>query len=242
MGHTRKGKQVQSYIRGKGVKQTKLANPTPMVKRAGTPYPKNKYSKQVYLSEGGMVDKGIYPYIEKINVSGFGTVASCSGLKADHYGRKEGAYLSVEIPEDKVTSEGLLLQDDPFYVPKKNILDKEWVDNMIQAGLNSGWLAKLSVYMMIKPVIRYSLPVTKHIGADLAIQNNPKVISAQQEIDRATGGKPDIFLAAIHKRDAIKKELYSKYDTNWTDKEIKERWNTLTITLSKLNPKTGEMK
>ena len=188
-----------------------------------------------------MVDKGIYSYIKKINSSGFETIASCSGLKLDHYGRKEGAYLSIVCPKNKVSSEGLLLQDDPFLIPSKNILDKEWVDNMVQVGFKSGWLTELSTYLMMIPVIGYRLPKTKSIGIDLAIQNNPKLISAQQKIDKVMGAKTDVFLDALHERDKIKKELYSKHDTNWTDEEIKQRWEKLTSALSKTNPKTGRM-
>jgi hypothetical protein len=208
-------------------------------------YPKNEFSEQVYLgNKGSMVDKGIYYYIKKINASGFETIASCSGLKSDHYGRKERAYLDIMCPENKVDAKGLLLQEDIFNVPKQNILDKEWADNMVQVGMNSGWLAEVSTYMMVVPTISYRLPVTKSIGTDLAIENNLRIVVANKEIKANMHGcgTSEAFLKAVDKRNAIKEELFSKHDTAWSDEEIKQRWERLTTALSKTNPKTGKMK
>ena len=246
--HKRLGRPVKEFFRGHGQKKIsgKRGRPSSqsyvikrkklIIKPKLRMFPKNEHSVQAYLEKGtGFVDVSIVPHVNKINGMGFETVASCSGLRKDHYGRDAGSYLSIELPRSVVTSDILKDEVDP-----KNIKNKAYVNTLINTGHKAGWNAELAKYMLIAPIIRFSLPETMSWKMDLVAKAHPEVVKANRNIDFVQSGRHTTkeFLDAVHKRNKIQEDIYKRYGgRKRTDAEKLRLWDKLVNELSKVKPK-----
>lgn len=247
--HKRLGRPVKEYFRGKGQKKISRNPWRPSLQSYATKrkklivkpklrmYPKDKHSVQAYLEKGtGFADVSIVPHVNKINRVGFETIASCSGLRKDHYGVDAGAYLSIELPRSVVTPDILKDEVDP-----KNIKDKAYVNTLINTGHKAGWNAHLGKYMLIAPVIRFSLPRTRSWKMDLVAKAHPELIKANRDIDLVQsrpGHTTKEFLDAVDKRNKIQEDIYKRYGgRKRTDTEKLRLWDKLVKELSKVKPK-----
>lgn len=137
------------------------------------------------LKSEGFADLSIIGYIDEINSIGFETLSSCSGMRRDHYGHEEGAYLSIELPENVV-------KHSPYvyffrYVPgigyrtldESCILNHHYVDVLIEAGENANWLTEPSVYMLMFPDVRFGIPKTKSVASDKRVIADPRLCKTE---------------------------------------------------------------
>ena len=249
--HKRLGQPVKEFFRGKGQKKISRNPWRPLLQPYVTKrkklivkpklkmYPENKYSIQAYLEKGtGFADMSIVSHVNKINRIGFETIASCSGLRKDHYGKYEGAYLSIALPESVVIPD---IGGDIHDIDLRNVKDRAYVNSLIDAGHEAGWNAELSKYMMFVPTIRFSLPETMSWKMDLIAKKHPEVVKANQDIDLVQNLRKhttEEFLDAIHKRNKIQEDVYKRYGgRKRTDTEKLQLWNKLVKELAKVKPK-----
>lgn len=194
-----------------------------------------KESRQANLVRGGFADVGIVRYVNKINEMGFETVASCSGLGEDHYGRSTGSYLSIVLPEDVVEPH---MTGDLFELTPSKIKKPSYIKKLIKAGHEANWNAEAGKNMMFLPTVRFSMPTTKSVGMDAVMNANPDLVKAQNKVDRLLkdpSHTTDEFLKAIHERNAIKEEISKRYGgRDRSDAEKKQAWNRLVKSLEKV--------
>ena len=248
--HKRLGRSVKEFFRGHGQKKVSRKGGRPplqpyvtrrkklIIKPKLRMYPKTKYSVQAYLEKGtGFADVSIVPHVNKINRIGFETIASCSGLRKDHYGKDEGAYLSVMLPESVVTSD---ISGDIHDIDPSNVKDRVYVKSLVDAGHKAGWNAELAKYMMFVPTVAFSLPETMSWKMDLVAKVHPEVVKANRNIDFVQSGRHTTkeFLDAVHKRNKIQDDIYKRYGgRKRTDAEKLRYWNKLVKELSKVKSK-----
>jgi hypothetical protein len=181
------------------------------------------------LKSGGFADLGIIPIIDDLNAKGCPTVASCSGLKSDHYGHKEGAYMSVEMPDHVVRADagGHIFDVDP-----RNVLKPSVVQCFINAGGRANWRSKLTKYMTFIPTVSFHLPHTKFVQTDKDAESEPDLVAAEDELDSVMKRRHsmDEFFTALHKRDGLKEKAYIKHGKDpsyWTDERVAIAWAKL---------------
>jgi len=189
---------------------------------------KEEYCISAPLRAGGFADVSIVPYINELNSRGYKTVASCSGMRRDHFGHEEGAYLSVELPEYVVTPGW---GKTPHEVFPSQIKNKSYVDQLIRAGESANWISELSLYMLFIPIIHYDLPKTGSVVNDKRAENEPNVIKAEQELATVMSERhtSEEFMEKLDARDRIRTEAYQKYGgiKSWSDDELDQMWRAL---------------
>lgn len=181
------------------------------------------------LKAGGFADKGIVPIIDLLNAKGCPTVASCSGLRVDHYGHEEGAYLSVEMPEHVVRPNAW---GSIFDVEPEDVLKPDVVHCFINAGGRANWRSELSKYLTFIPTVHYSLPKTKFVQTDKDAEAEPNVVAAEKELERVMNGlhTNSEFFTALDKRDVLKEKAYKRHGQEagyWTDERVHKAWERL---------------
>jgi hypothetical protein len=185
------------------------------------------------LKSGGFADQSIVPLIDRLNEKGCPTVASCSGISADHHGHMEGAYLSIEMPEHVVKGGfGRSIHD----VDPENVKKPEVVKCFLDAGERANWLSELSLYLLMIPTVRYSLPITKSVKADKLVQADPEVVAAEKKLDEVMKSKHSIeeFLKALDERDNIRDKVYDRFGREqWSDEKVLNAWNRLQVQVEK---------
>lgn len=185
------------------------------------------------LKMGGFADQSIVPFIDRLNAKGCPTVASCSGLKVDHHGKREGAYLSAEMPNHVVKGGFDLYSDelDPRRVKKPEV-----VKCFLDAGDRANWLSELGLYLLMVPVVRYALPETKTIENDRKAKSQPEVVAAEKELDRVMGHEHSFeeFMTVLKARDKVLDAAYDRYGRkSYTDQNILDAWGKLEAEVAK---------
>lgn len=192
------------------------------------------------LKSGGFADQSIVPLIDRLNEKGCPTVASCSGLAVDHQGHMESAYLSVEMPDHVVKGGfGRSIHD----VDPENIKKPEVVKCFLDVGERANWLSELSLYLLMVPTVRYSLPVTKSVRTDRLAEAEPEVVAAQENLDRIMKERhsSEEFMKALDERDNLRDKAYDRFGREkWTDEKVLKGWERLQVQVGKccdlLNP------
>jgi len=196
-----------------------------------------EFSISAPLKAGGFADISIVGYINEINAMGYRTVASCSGMRRDHYGREESPYLSIELPEDVVTPG---FGRTPHEVFPSQIKNRIYIDSLIRAGELVNWISELSLYMMFIPTVHYELPKTGSIENDRRAESEPSVIQAQRDLEdvMGRGHTSEEFMEKLDKRDRIREIAYQKYGgiKSWSDEEMDQLWRNLVASIRMHGP------
>jgi hypothetical protein len=189
------------------------------------------------------IDKSVRIPMKRINKAGFETIACCSGLKKEHKGVAEGAYVSIEIPESIAPFGFSRGPRNKFSTTTttKDVKDYAPIKKLIQAGEEAGWKGQLSRYLFTVPTVSFYLPKAKDVQTERLIDSHPKYIEATRALyeERHTGKdflKNKNFDKKLEKRDKLYDALLKKYGkSHWTDERRKKAWEKLTSTLEKLN-------
>jgi len=179
------------------------------------------------LKAGGLADQGIVPIIDALNAEGCPTVASCSGLRSDHYGHEESAYLSTEMPNHVVQGG---FGKTPHEVYPENIKKPEVVKCFLDAGKKANWHSELDLYMLMTPTTHFSLPRTKSVKTDELAEARPEVIAAEKKLDAVMGTSYSFqeFNNALKERDRVREAAYASFGLeDWTDGKIRAAWDNL---------------
>jgi len=191
------------------------------------------------LKAEGFADLSIVKYIDEINRMGFGTLASCSGMRRDHHGHPETAYLSVELPE-KVATQGSCAYFFQ-YIPgvgyttldQYAIKDQHYIDVLIEAGEKANWVTKTGTYFLVLPDVRFSIPETGSVANDKRVAADPRLTELNIALEDAKGNlHPDEWLALLEKRDKWQNQLYEKMGKiDRSDSDIDYAWQDLVRSL-----------
>ena len=190
-----------------------------------------KESTQVDLAKSGFADFSIVSYVNRINRAGYQTIASCSGLRRDHHGQSAGAYLSVELPENVVRAD---LGGDTHEIDARNILNADYVYDLVDAGRRAGWKAELSKYMMAIGTVRFTIPDTGSVARDSMAENDLEWKAAEKAVQEAKSGPglTEDFLKKLDERDAVRKRVLKRYGAyEKSDAEVLQWWKRLTNSL-----------
>jgi len=189
------------------------------------------------LVSGGFADQSIVKYVEEINSFGFPTLASCSGMRRDHHGVSESAYLSIELPEKVAPSTPYVYF--VHYVAGKgwssidehSIKDWNYINILVNAGTKADWLAHPSVYMLMFPDVRFYIPRTDSVQTENRVISDPRLVAANLELEKSHGGNHKEWKLALDRRDAIEQDLFKQYVYDWSDEEKDQAWQTLVACL-----------